>query len=122
MTQPTSGNPSRSFRRSADDGALGPPGEVVFTSSGTEATTSRSRACSGPAGSVDRRRRRIAASPVEHHAVLDLLDWLVVHELADVVRLPVDLRHQMDVGALKGPHRQPGSAGYSPGGTLLARP
>jgi cysteine desulfurase len=39
---------------------------------------------------ADPRRRRIIASSVEHHAVLDAVDWLVAHEGADVTWLPVD--------------------------------
>lgn len=35
-------------------------------------------------------RTRILASPVEHHAVLDAVDWLAEHEGARVEYLPVD--------------------------------
>ena len=37
-----------------------------------------------------RRRRRMLVSAVEHHAVLDAVDWLAEHEGADVAWLPVD--------------------------------
>ncbi|SCE61144.1 cysteine desulfurase family protein, partial [Streptomyces sp. OspMP-M43] len=38
------------------------------------------------------RRTRVLAGPVEHHAVLDAVDWLAEHEGATVDYLPVD-RH-----------------------------
>ncbi len=64
-------------------------------------TTSRSRACSGPAGRQDPRRRRIVASAVEHHAVLDPVEWLAEHEGAVVDWLPVDRCGRVDVDALR---------------------
>jgi len=39
---------------------------------------------------ADPRRRRILASTVEHHAVLDAVDWLAAHEGAEITRLEVD--------------------------------
>ncbi|MEO6205081.1 MAG: cysteine desulfurase family protein, partial [Mycobacteriales bacterium] len=39
---------------------------------------------------ADPRHTRILASAVEHHAVLDAVEWLVQHEGADVTWLPVD--------------------------------
>jgi cysteine desulfurase len=38
----------------------------------------------------DARRCRIIASSIEHHAVLDALQWLAKHEDAEIVLLPVD--------------------------------
>jgi len=66
------------------------PGEVVFTSGGTEADNLAVKGLFWARRATDPRRRRIVASPVEHHAVLDPLDWLVEHEQAEVVWLPVD--------------------------------
>ena len=66
------------------------PGEVVFTSGGTEADNLAVKGLFWARRAADPRRRRIVASPVEHHAVLDPLDWLVEHEQAEVVWLPVD--------------------------------
>jgi cysteine desulfurase len=66
------------------------PGEVVFTSGGTEADNLAVKGLFWARRAADARRRRIVASPVEHHAVLDPLDWLVEHEQAEVVWLPVD--------------------------------
>ena len=48
-----------------------------------EPTTSRSRASTGQRRSEDPARRRILASAVEHHAVMDAVLWLAEHEGAD---------------------------------------
>ena len=53
-------------------------------------TTWRSRACSAPAGTADPRRVRLLVSAVEHHAVLDCVDFLVASEGAVVSWLEVD--------------------------------
>jgi len=66
------------------------PGEVVFTAGGTEADNLAVKGLYWSRRDADPARRRIVASPVEHHAVLDPLQWLVEHEGADVTWLPVD--------------------------------
>lgn len=71
------------------------PGEVVFTSGGTESDNLAVKGLYWSRRSADPARRRILASAVEHHAVLDPLQWLVEHEDADLELLPVD-----DVGRL----------------------
>ena len=77
------------------------PGEVVFTSGGTEADN---LALKGIYWS--RRAGRPAAHPdpghlVEHHAVLDPLHWLADSEGAEVELLPVDGTARLDVDALR---------------------
>ncbi|MRG58661.1 aminotransferase class V-fold PLP-dependent enzyme [Agromyces sp. CFH 90414] len=63
--------------------------EVVFTGSGTEAVNLAikglhwRRQSGGP-------RPRILAPAGEHHATIDTIDWLVAHEGAEFVELPVD--------------------------------
>ena len=52
------------------------PGEVVFTSGGTEADNLAVKGIHWARLAEDPRRTRILASAVEHHAVLDPLDWL----------------------------------------------
>ena len=66
------------------------PSEVVFTSGGTEADNQAVKGLWWARSDADPRRRRVLASPVEHHAVLDPVHWLGEHEGADVVWLEVD--------------------------------
>jgi len=66
------------------------PSEVVFTAGGTEADNLAVKGLYWARNGSGRHRPRIVASPVEHHAVLDPLQWLVEHEGAEVVWLPVD--------------------------------
>ncbi|RJS45059.1 cysteine desulfurase family protein [Nocardioides cavernaquae] len=102
------GNPSslhasgRSARRVVEESreriaqAIGcRPTEVVFTSGGTE---SDNLALKGLFWS--RQRPRVLATAVEHHAVLDPLQWLAEHEGADLTLLPVDEDCRLDVAAL----------------------
>ena len=53
-----------------------------------------------PAGE-DPRRRRILCSAVEHHAVLDTVEWLERHEGAEIPWLPVDQEGVLDLEALQ---------------------
>ena len=66
------------------------PSEVVFTSGGTESDNLAVKGLFWSRRAADPRRRRILASSVEHHAVLDSALWLADREGADVVWLPVD--------------------------------
>src|SRR5687767_11582560 len=97
------GNPSslhasgRRARRAVEEAreaialALGArPSEVVFTGSGTEADNLAVKGLFWARRDADPRRTRVVASSVEHHAVLDAVDWLVAHEGASVTWLPVD--------------------------------
>lgn len=77
------------------------PSEVVLVGGGTEADNLAVKGIYRARRDADPRRRRVIASAVEHHAVLDPLDWLARHEGADVVRLPVDHLGRVDVGALR---------------------
>ncbi|WP_319447025.1 MULTISPECIES: cysteine desulfurase family protein [unclassified Mycobacterium] len=66
------------------------PSEVIFTAGGTESDNLAVKGIFWARRDADPRRRRIISSPVEHHAVLDAVEWLVEHEGADVTWLPVD--------------------------------
>ncbi|MFH9266653.1 cysteine desulfurase family protein [Streptomyces sp. NPDC017546] len=68
------------------------PSEVVLTSGGTEADNLAVKGLYWSRRDADPRRTRVLAGPVEHHAVLDAVDWLAEHEGATVDYLPVD-RH-----------------------------
>ncbi len=66
------------------------PSEIVFTAGGTESDNLAVKGIWWSRHDADPRRRRILASAVEHHAVLDAALWLVAHEGAQVEWLPVD--------------------------------
>ncbi len=66
------------------------PSEVVFTAGGTESDNLAVKGLYWSRRAADASRRRVLASPVEHHAVLDAVHWLADHEGAVVEWLPVD--------------------------------
>ena len=77
--------------REAVAAALGArPSEVVFTAGGTESDNLAVKGLYWAQRAVDPRRTRILASSVEHHAVLDAVEWLERHEGAQVTWLQVD--------------------------------
>ncbi|BBZ27777.1 cysteine desulfurase [Mycolicibacterium madagascariense] len=65
------------------------PSEIVFTAGGTESDNLAVKGIFWARRDADPKRRRIITSPVEHHAILDAVDWLVEHEGAEVTWLPV---------------------------------
>src|SRR5688572_8367609 len=79
------------------------PSEVIFTGGGTESDNLAvkgifwARRTVTPAGG----RRRVIASAVEHHAVLDSVHWLEQHEGAEITWLPVDPLGRVPVTALR---------------------
>jgi len=86
------------------------PSEVVFTSGGTEADNLAVKGMFWARRAADPRRIRILASAVEHHAVLDAVQWLADTEGAEVEWLPVDRLGRVDVDALGSAlERDPGS-------------
>ncbi|MCC3267196.1 cysteine desulfurase family protein [Arthrobacter gengyunqii] len=66
------------------------PSEIIFTSGGTEADNLAVKGLYWSRREADPARTRILCSPIEHHAVLDTVQWLEKHEGATVVWLPVD--------------------------------
>ncbi len=77
------------------------PGEVVFTSGGTEADNLAVKGLFWARRDADASRTRILSTAIEHHAVLDALEWLEEHEGAEVELLPVDGQGCLDVDALR---------------------
>ncbi len=77
------------------------PGEVVFTSGGTEADNLALKGMFWSRRGEDPRRTRILTTAIEHHAVLDPLHWLVESDDAQAELLPVDDRALLDVEALR---------------------
>jgi len=103
------GNPSslhtqgRATRKDVEDareviakavGAL--PSEIIFTGSGTEADNAAIKGLFWKSG-----KKVIAISAVEHHAVLDPARWLVEHEGAELIEIPVTKTGLIDLGFLK---------------------
>jgi cysteine desulfurase len=68
------------------------PSEVIFTAGGTEADNLAVKGIYWARQAEAQRRHRIVASAVEHHAVLDAVEWLAAHEGADVTWLEADSR------------------------------
>ncbi|MEU8352437.1 cysteine desulfurase family protein, partial [Streptomyces sp. NPDC048845] len=77
------------------------PSEVVFTAGGTESDNLAVKGLYWARRDADPRRTRILTSPVEHHAVLDAVDWLAEHEGARVEHLPVDSFGRVHPDALR---------------------
>ena len=70
--------------------------EVIFTGSGTEANNA---AIKGLFWHSD--KKVILISGIEHHAVLDPAHWLVEHEGAELIEIPVDADGVIDLAFLK---------------------
>lgn len=77
------------------------PGEVVFTSGGTEADNLAVKGLYWARRAADPRRRRVLVSAVEHHAVTDTAEWLGKSEGAQVEWLPVDREGRLVVDELR---------------------
>jgi len=77
------------------------PGDVVFTSGGTEADNLALKGIFWARRAEDPRRVRILSTAVEHHAVLDPLVWLAEADGAEVELLPVDRRGALRIDALR---------------------
>lgn len=72
------------------------PSEVIFTGSGTEADNA---AIKGLFWKSD--KKIIVISAIEHHAVLDPAHWLVAHENAELIQIPVNQSGVIDLTFLK---------------------
>lgn len=72
------------------------PEQVVFTSGGTEADNLAVKGLFRGRRDQDPRRRRIVLPRIEHHAVLDTVEWLAEREGAQPVWLDVDATGRVD--------------------------
>ena len=103
------GNPSslhtqgRATRKDVEDaretiakaiGALA--SEIIFTGSGTEADNAAIKGLFWKSG-----KKVVVISAVEHHAVLDPARWLVEHEGAELIEIPVTKDGLVDLAFLK---------------------
>ena len=70
--------------------------EVIFTGSGTEADNAAIKGLFWKSG-----KKVIVISAIEHHAVLDPARWLVEHEGAELIEIPVDKNGVIDLDYLK---------------------
>jgi cysteine desulfurase len=77
------------------------PSEVIFTGGGTESDNLAVKGMFWAHRDAEPHRRRIVASTVEHHAVLDALDWLAAHEGAEITRIGVDATGRVDPETLR---------------------
>ena len=77
------------------------PGDVVFTSGGTESDNLALKGIFWARRAEDPRRTRILSTAIEHHAVLDPLHWLAASDGADVELLPVSPEGVLDLESLK---------------------
>jgi len=77
------------------------PSEIIFTAGGTESDNLGVKGIFWARRDADPKRRRIITSPVEHHAILDAVEWLVEHEGAEVTWLPVDADGAVATTALR---------------------
>ena len=77
------------------------PSEVIFTAGGTESDNLAVKGIFWARRDADARRNRIITTAVEHHAVLDAVQWLVDHEGAQVTWLPVDEHGAVSPAALR---------------------
>ncbi|MEV6767948.1 cysteine desulfurase family protein [Nocardia sp. NPDC051030] len=66
------------------------PSEVIFTSGGTESDNLAVKGIYWARRDAEPTRTRILVSAVEHHAVLDTVEWLEQHEGAQVTWLECD--------------------------------
>ncbi|WP_375481205.1 cysteine desulfurase family protein [uncultured Mycobacterium sp.] len=77
------------------------PSEVVFTAGGTESDNLAVKGIYWARRDAQPRHRRIVATAVEHHAVLDSVSWLAEHEGAEVTWLPTNSDGSVSPAALR---------------------
>ncbi len=96
--------PGRAVRKDVEDarhrlseltGAT--PSEIIFTGSGTEANNLAIKGFFWQAP----KRNLIVTSAFEHHAILDPIEWLVEHEGAQAVFIPITSSGVIDLDFLK---------------------
>ncbi|MFB9727280.1 cysteine desulfurase family protein [Haloechinothrix salitolerans] len=71
------------------------PSEVLFTGGGTESDNIAVKGIYWARRKADPARTRVLVSSVEHHAVLDSVEWLAEHAGAEITWLPVDTTGQV---------------------------
>ena len=77
------------------------PSEVVFTAGGTDSDNLAVKGIYWARRDADPHKRRIVTTAVEHHAVLDAVEWLSEHEGAEVTFLPTEADGSVTAAALR---------------------
>jgi len=77
------------------------PSEVIFTGGGTDSDNLAVKGIFWARRDADPTRRRIVTTAVEHHAVLDAVEWLADHEGAQVSVLPCEADGSVTAAALR---------------------
>lgn len=77
------------------------PSEIIFTAGGTESDNLAVKGIYRARRDASPQLRRIVTTPIEHHAVLDAVEWLVEHEGAEVTWLPVTADGSVSPEALR---------------------
>jgi cysteine desulfurase len=77
------------------------PSEVILTAGGTESDNLAVKGIYWARRDAEPSRRRIVTTEVEHHAVLDSVNWLVGHEGAQVTWLPTAADGSVSAAALR---------------------
>ena len=77
------------------------PSEVIFTAGGTDSDNLAVKGIYWARRDADPARRRIITTAVEHHAVLDAVEWLAGHEGAEITFLPTEVDGSVTPGALR---------------------
>jgi cysteine desulfurase len=77
------------------------PSEVIFTAGGTESDNLAVKGIYWARRDAQPHHRRIVTTEVEHHAVLDSVNWLAEHEGAEVTRLPTATDGSVSPAALR---------------------
>ena len=77
------------------------PSEVIFTAGGTESDNLAVKGIYWARRDAEPRHRRIITTAVEHHAVLDAVNWLVEHEDAQGTWVPTATDGSVSSAALR---------------------
>ncbi len=77
------------------------PSEIIFTGSGTEANNLAIKGFYWNAIANNPKRKVIVTSAFEHHAILDPVEWLVEHEAAEQILIPIIKAGVIDLDFLK---------------------
>ena len=70
--------------------------EIIFTSGGTEANNAVLKSVA-----LSKKVERIISSPIEHHSILDTLEWIKENTTIEIVLINVDAKGNVDIQQLE---------------------